>query len=127
LRDIEQEVRKRGAELVLIGNGTVEQARQFFDRGGGPVGRVVVDPQLVGYRAAMLRRDLFYGARPTTACRFAGAWLRGFRPRGIAGDPLELGGAFVIARGGELRYSFVSRWLGHHPRRRDLLAALPAD
>jgi hypothetical protein len=124
LRGIDQEIRKRGAELVLVGNGTVEQARGFFDQAGGPVGRVVVDPQLVGYRAAELRRDLFSGARPSTACRFAGAWRRGFRPRGVAGDPLQLGGAFVIGRGGEVRYSFVSRSLGHHPRRRELLAAL---
>jgi hypothetical protein len=124
LRGIEHEVRDRGAELVLVGNGSVEQAHQFFDQVGGPVGRVVVDPQLVGYRAAELRRSLFYGARPSTACRFAGAWRRGFRPAGLAGDPLQLGGAFVIARGGEVRYSFVSRALGHHPRRRDLLEAL---
>jgi hypothetical protein len=126
LRDIEGEIRERGAELVLVGNGTVEQARAFFELAGGVVGRVVVDPQLVGYRAAQLRRDLFYGARPATVCRFAGAWRRGFRPRGVAGDPLQLGGAFVIARGGEVRYSFVARSLGHHPRRRDLLAALSA-
>ena len=124
MRGIEHEIRDRGADLVLVGNGSVEQARQFFDRAGGAVGRVVVDPQLVGYRAAELRRSLFYGARPSTACRFAGAWRRGFRPGGVAGDPLQLGGAFVIARGGEVRYSFVSRALGHHPRRRDLLDAL---
>lgn len=126
MRGIEQEIRRRGGELVVVGNGSLEQARAFFDQAGGPVGRVIVDAQLVGYHAAQLRRDVFYGARPTTACRFAGAWRRGFRPQGVAGDPLQLGGAFVIARGGVVRYSFVSRALGHHPRRRDLLAALSA-
>jgi hypothetical protein len=127
LRAIEREVSERGARFVLVGNGTREQAHAFFARAGGPVGQVVVDAQLVGYRAAQLRHGLLYSAHPRTACRFASAWRRGFRPGAVAGDPLQLGGAFVILRGGEVRYAFVSRYLGHHPRRRDLLAALPSS
>ena len=51
----------------------------------------------------------------------------GARQTGIAGDPWQLGGVFVIRPGGELAYRYVSEVAGDHPPIDAILDALDKD
>ncbi|HVS63323.1 MAG TPA: peroxiredoxin-like family protein [Thermoanaerobaculia bacterium] len=124
MRGIAGRIEELGARLVLIGNGTPEQGQEFLRETGELPFRLVLDPQLVGYRAAQLQRPLLEGVRPRTVCSFVRAWRRGLRAAPRAGDAHEMGGAFVIFPGRGVAYSFVCRVLGDHPSFEEILATL---
>ncbi len=123
MREHIQEIRGRDAELVVVGNGAPHFARSFredFDLDGP----LLVDPDLVAYRAAGLRRgrvELLSPRLPGSALR---ALASGARQAGVQGDPWQLGGVFVIRPGGELVYRHVSGDAGDHPPVEEILDAL---
>lgn len=123
MREHIQQIRARDAELVVVGNGAPHFARSFredFDLDGP----LLVDPDLVAYRAAGLRRgrvELLSPRLPGSALR---ALASGARQAGVQGDPWQLGGVFVIRPGGELAYRHVSGDAGDHPPVEEILAAL---
>lgn len=123
MRDKVDAVERRGGRLVLIGNGSPEEGDVFRSEVSGEL-ELLVDPELNGYRAARLKRSLLTAVSPRTALEFFKAWLAGYRPGKIAGDAAQLGGAFVIAPGDRLLYSFVSRTLDDEADFEDLLRAL---
>ena len=49
----------------------------------------------------------------------------GFRQKGVQGDPWQLGGVFVVAPGGVIRFAYASSAAGDHPPVGAILAALP--
>lgn len=108
MRDIAEDITARGATLTLVGTGTPEQGADFAARLASPF-RVLVDPDLNGYRALELRERLFGGFGLKTTPRFFRIFFRGFRPHGIQGNPHQLGGVFVITPDQQLRYSYLSR------------------
>ena len=117
MRGIASEIEDLGARLVLIGNGTPEQGQGFLretDAQSLPF-RLVVDPQLVGYRAAQLERPLLAGVRPRTVCAFVRARRKGLRGGPAEGDTHEMGGAFVICPRNGVVYTFIGRVLGDQP------------
>ena len=123
MRDHVDEIRERGAELVIVGNGAANFAASFREdfELDGPL---LVDPELRAYRAAGLRRgrmELFAPRLPLNALR---AMMGGSRQSGIKGDPWQLGGVFVIRPPGELTYRYVSSEAGDHPPLEGILAAL---
>ncbi len=123
LRDRVDDIRARGAELAIVGNGAPNFAAAFredFDLDGP----LLVDPDLRAYRAAGLRRgrvELLSPRLPGNALR---ALRSGQRQGAVQGDPWQLGGVFVIRPGGELAYRYASREAGDHPPVEDILAAL---
>jgi dehydrogenase/reductase SDR family protein 12 len=126
LRERQDEIRARGAELAIVGNGARHFAAAFredFDLDGP----LLVDPELRAYRAAGLRRgrvELLSPRLPRNALR---ALLGGSRQQGVQGDPWQLGGVFVIRPGGELVFRHASREAGDHPSVDDVLAALDPE
>jgi NAD(P)-dependent dehydrogenase (short-subunit alcohol dehydrogenase family) len=123
LRDQIDEIRSRGAELVIIGNGAPNFAAAFREdfQLDCPL---LVDPELRAYRAAGLRRgrvELLSPRLPLNALR---ALRSGSRQTGVQGDPWQLGGVFVIRPGGDLAYRYLSREAGDHPPVDEILAAL---
>jgi AhpC/TSA antioxidant enzyme len=115
---------ERGARVVIIGNGTLEQARHFFavkklPRGGVDV---VTDPRRESYAAAGLERGF---ARTLlnrgSAGAFGAARSQGFRITGLFGDLTQLGGLLVIKPPATLLYAHKSRFAGDHP---DLLKVI---
>ena len=118
-------VRSLGAELVVIGNGTVEQARAFRDdpQGTGPF-PLFTDPTGQAYCAMGMRR----GRRSVLTLRLlkhvVRAWRQGFRQTDVAGDALQQGGVVIVAPTGVELYRFISREAGDHPPASSILAAL---
>jgi NAD(P)-dependent dehydrogenase (short-subunit alcohol dehydrogenase family) len=126
LRDRINEIRARGAELVIVGNGAANFAAAFREDFELDC-PILVDPELLAYRAAGLRRgrvELLSPRLPLNALR---ALRAGSRQTGVQGDPWQLGGVFVIRPGGDLTYRYVSGEAGDHPPVEEILAALEEE
>jgi NAD(P)-dependent dehydrogenase (short-subunit alcohol dehydrogenase family) len=126
LRDRLGEIRARGAELVIVGNGAESFAKAFREDFSldGPL---LVDPELRAYRAAGLRRGRVEVLSPRLPLHALRALRSGARQTQVQGDPWQLGGVFVIRPGGELAYRYVSREAGDHPPLDAILEALEKD
>lgn len=124
LRDIDPEIRTRGARLAAVGNGRPDQAARFQEERDLSF-QLLTDPDLVAYEAAGLRRDLGstfrFGVLKSAARALAGGNLQG----AVQGDPWQQGGAFVFAPGDRVLFAQISREAGDHAAPEDLLAALP--
>lgn len=118
-----QNIRAKGAELVVVGNGQPWQAAAFREEMALDA-PLFVDPALAAYRAAGLKR----GASSVlgfSAARAAVRALRGgHRQKGVQGDAWQLGGVFVIRPDGSVPYAYVSRAAGDHAPPAAVLAAL---
>lgn len=123
MRDQRPNILALGAELVVVGNGQPEHARDFQQQHDLAF-PLLVDPDLQAYEAAGLRRDL----ASTLNLRTVGAAVRalrgGHRQKAVQGDPWQQGGAFVITSGGEVLLEQISRSAGDHADPRQILAAL---
>jgi NAD(P)-dependent dehydrogenase (short-subunit alcohol dehydrogenase family)/peroxiredoxin len=126
LRDRIDEIRARGAELVIVGNGAPNFAAAFREdyQLDCPL---LVDPELRAYRAAGLRRGRVEALSPRLPWNAIRALRAGSRQGAVEGDVWQLGGVFVIRPDGELAYRYVSREAGDHPPVDDILAALADD
>lgn len=123
MRDRLDDIRELGAELVLIGNGAQSFAQAFREDLGLDC-PVLIDPDLVSYRAAGMRRgrvELLSPRMPLNAVR---ALRKGFRQTSVQGDPWQLGGVFVIKPGGKLTYRFISSEAGDHAPIDDIFGGL---
>lgn len=120
------EIRTRGAQLVIVGNGAANFAAAFREDFGLDC-PVLIDPELRAYRAAGLRRGRVELLSPRLPLNAVRAVLGGSRQTGVQGDPWQLGGVFVIRPGGELMYRYVSREAGDHPPVEEILAAIDED
>jgi len=126
LRDAQHEIRERGAELVIVGNGAPHFARAFREDFAldGPL---LVDPELRAYRSAGLRRGRVEIFSPRVAWNGLRAIRSGARQQAVQGDPWQLGGVFVIRPDGKLTFAHRSREAGDHAPVADVLAALAPD
>jgi len=123
LRDVVGAIRAKNAELVVIGNGSVEQAEQFR-REQMLTFPLYTDPSLESYRQARLNRGLGSTFHPKVVLRGISAFRQGFRQTRTLGDPLQQGGVLVILAGGVLRFEYVSKEAGDHPEVARILDAL---
>ena len=124
------EIQSRGARLVVVGNGNVDQARHFFERRGLPRSGVEVftDPGRNSYATAGFERGV---ARtflvPAVWSGYRRARASGQYNRGVFGDLTQLGGTFVTRPPARLSYVHRSRFAGDHPDLAEVLSALPAQ
>jgi NAD(P)-dependent dehydrogenase (short-subunit alcohol dehydrogenase family) len=126
LRDAQQEIRARGAELAIVGNGAAHFAKAFRED-FSLTGPLLVDPELRAYRAAGLRRGRVELLSPRLPLHALRALRAGARQTGVQGDPWQLGGVFVIRPDGTLAFRHLSREAGDHPAVSEVLAALAPD
>jgi peroxiredoxin len=117
-------IRAKGAELVVVGNGSPWFAAAFRDELALDF-PLLVDTGLAAYRAAGLRRSVVDTLRPAALLHAVRAWKSGARQSAVKGDPWQLGGAFVVAKGGRVLFRHVSREAGDHAPVADLVAAIP--
>lgn len=123
MRGVVEDIQGRGALLALVGNGSVDEARQFRDeqRLTTPL---FTDPSLGSYRCAELRHGVVSSLSPRVFGHGLKAFAQGFRQTTTQGSALQQGGAFVIAKGGRLLFEFASREAGDHPDPKALIEAL---
>ena len=126
MRDATPDIEARGAELVVVGNGAAHFARAFRDDLGLAC-RVLLDPELVAYRTAGLRRGRAEVLSPRLPLNVWRAWRAGYRQDAVQGDAWQLGGVLVIRAGGDLLYRYASREAGDHPPVEAVVAALAPD
>jgi NAD(P)-dependent dehydrogenase (short-subunit alcohol dehydrogenase family) len=128
LRDRWPEIEARGAGLAIVGNGNAAFASAFReDLELPPEVTLLVDPELVAYRAAGLRRGRAEAFSPRVAWNGLRAFRAGFRQTGIEGDPWQLGGAFVLRPDGACTFRHESREAGDHADLDRVLLALAPD
>ncbi|MBV9607641.1 MAG: hypothetical protein JO027_21170 [Solirubrobacterales bacterium] len=116
---------RAGGNLVLIGQATPRHAAHFRRRQGIQL-PVLADQDRVSYDAAGAKSggvlDLFH---PKVVAKGA---LTGVRERAIQtrtiGDANQLGGALVIAPGGKVTWSHMSKDAGDNAAPEDILAAV---
>lgn len=117
-------IRKKGAELVFVGNGSRQQARAFREE-FAIASPVYVDPERRAYAAlGMKRRALGPRAVLATARNSLRALRAGFRQTDVQGDAWQLGGVLVLRPGGVVAYRYLSAAAGDHPPVDDLVAAI---
>ncbi len=112
--------------MVIVGNGTPYFAAAFHEDFELDC-PLLVDPELRAYRAAGLRRGRLELLSPRLPLNALRALRSGSRQTGVQGDPWQLGGVFVIRRGGDSTYQYVSREAGDHAPMEEILAALEDD
>jgi hypothetical protein len=117
----------KGARVVLIGNGTVEQAAYFFGQKNLPTDHchVVTDPERETYKAAELQRGYvrtFFDGRGRSAYKRARA--EGHQIGGLFGDLIQLGGVLVTRPPARFVFLHRSEFAGDHPNMSTVLDAV---
>ena len=85
---------------------------------------IFIDPDLRAYRAAGLRRGFLELLSPRLITNGVRAFSSGSRQKGVQGDAFQLGGSFVIRRGGGVAFAHRSREAGDHADLDRLIASL---
>ena len=123
MRDALSDIRRRGAELVIVGNGRPEHALDFRDSEHVEC-PLYVDPELRAYAAAGLKRGLRSSFSPGVVLRGLRAIREGKRQGPTMGDPWQQGGVFVIRPGNRVEFAYISEEAGDHPSPAAILSAL---
>ena len=124
MRDVKSDIERRGAKLWVVGNGAPHFAQAFAEE-TQLEGSVFTDPERAVYRALGMKRGLSHTVNLKTAKNAARALLNGHIQTAIRGDRYQQGGAAVVAKGGELRYLYVSENAGDYAPIRDVLEQIP--
>jgi peroxiredoxin len=111
-----------GVALVVIGNGAPHFAQAFLDEFKVTL-PLYTDPSLKVYDAMALRRGWRTAFSRKTLSASVDALKRGFRQGRTQGDATQQGGVFVLRKGGEIVYRYVSEAAGDHPPLDEVLAA----
>jgi len=116
-------IRAAGGELIILGNGTPQQAAWFIEdyKVEAPV---YTDPDLVSHGLLGAKRGNIID--PRVVLRGASAVLHGFRQTKTMGPAALNGGIFVITPANEMPYRYISRFAGDHPDPEVALLALEA-
>jgi hypothetical protein len=126
LRDHEQEIKAKGANIAAIGLGGMNFAQHFRDEFKIDF-PLLVDEGSVAHKAANLgKANIFHLFRRDNAASRSRASLAGFKQVGLGKDPFQLGGSFVFAPGDRDVYAHISQTFGDNAPIADLIAAIPA-
>ncbi len=123
MRDALPDIRRRGAELIIVGNGQPQHAIDFRDA-EHVESPLYVDPELHAYAAAGLKRGLRSSLSPGVILRGLRAFGEGKRQGATMGDPWQQGGVFIIRPGNRVDFSYISAEAGDHPSAEAILSAL---
>lgn len=121
--EAEAEIRAKGAQLVVIGNGPVDSLDDFAKSYPETV-VFLTDPQKKAYQALSLLRGM--GGMQSLSMIGSGfrAFRAGHRQSKTKGDPLQQGGVFVVGQGGAVLYEQRSKTAGDHANVSEVLESL---
>ena len=116
----------RGARVLFLGNGSVNQAKRFYaDKGLPRIGcEVLTDPDRASFDAAEMQRGYTKTFNPSSVKAFGAARSQGHGVTGLFGDLTQLGGLLVTKP--PVRFVFLhrSKFAGDHPDMKEVLATL---
>ncbi|MEX2238809.1 MAG: peroxiredoxin-like family protein [Dehalococcoidia bacterium] len=125
LRAIEPQIEKEGAQLVVVGNGSAEQATWFREDTGFD-GELYTDPSLETYKLLGMRSGVATTLGPAVMMRGLRTMRAGFRQTTTMGHAFQQGGVLIVMPDGSIPYRYISGSAGDHPDPRDILSALRA-
>ncbi len=124
MRGAYQQIRERGAEVVAIGTGGAEHARDFVEREGIPY-PVLLDDDARAARAAQVERVGFLRLfHPDSYAGARRAWRGGHRIGASGRRVDQLGATFVVGPGPQIRYTHRDAHTADHAPTGEVLAAL---
>lgn len=121
LRDFTPQFAAKGLRLVVIGNGSVQQAAAFAKEAKISF-PLYTDPRRTTYTALGLHRSIGSVLSFGLLGRAAKALAGGHHQSMVRGDAWQQGGAFVIAPGRGILYAQRSQSPGDHADPNELLA-----
>jgi peroxiredoxin len=126
LRGSYDEIRRRGAEVVAIGTGSVRHAAAFVEDEDVPF-PVLVDDDAEAAHAASVRRVGFFRLLTDKRSRPGAKRARaaGHRIHKAGRRVTQLGATFVIGPGEHVRYEHVDDHSADHAPLDEVLAVLP--
>ncbi len=124
MRDELHQITEAGAQLVVVGNGKPHQAASFIEDEKLTF-PVYVDPELVAYKLAGLRRDLASTLKLSALGNAMRAMKGGHMQTGLKGDAWQQGGVFVIQQpANTVSLAYVSEAAGDHPSIESILEGI---
>ncbi|MBI1884827.1 MAG: redoxin domain-containing protein [Chloroflexi bacterium] len=115
MRQDDEKFEETGAQVLLVTQGTPEQADQFCRDRHSPF-PCFADPEREAYHAFTLERGTFNQVLgPAVVLRGISAALRGFHTSRSVGDVMQMPGTFVIDRQGTVRFAHYNRDAADNP------------
>ena len=117
-------IRRAGGDLVIVGSGWPEAARDYRDLLDLQDVTVLCDEARESFRLAGFHHGMLRTIGPRAAINYLRQLLKGHVSRNQAGDPAQQGGVLVIAPGGGLTYRYASEVAGDHAPPDEIVAAV---
>ena len=114
----------RFGNLAIVGNGTVDHARDFDRTHSRGVLRSLVDTDKKTYHALSMKHGASSTMTAAGGLRALAALSRGHTQTTTKGDPYQQGGVLVVAAGGRPVFFQRSEFAGDHARLEEILIAL---
>jgi hypothetical protein len=112
LRGIKDEAETLG-RLVIVGQGSLEQARDF-DQTHGHGLEALVDSDRESYSLLGFTRGIASTLGPRSTLASLRAAARGFVQGPVQGDAFQQGGTLILAAGGKPVFFYRSKFAGDH-------------
>ncbi len=110
-------------EVLVISFGEVNEAKAWQQE-NCPAFQLLLDPDRRSYRTYGLARSIFRSWSIRTFWYYTQALLSGRKWHGIKGDPMQLGGDFIINTDGRFLLTYRSKETTDRPAVEELLALL---
>lgn len=123
----DEEIRRRGAQVLVVSFARAEKAKAFLGKHLSPY-QVVCDPDRQAYQAFALRRTPWWSMLlPWVIGRYLLLMIRGWRAVDLDRneDLLQLGGDFVLDADQRLLFAYPSKNSTDRPKPEELIGALP--
>ena len=124
MRAAEDEFKKKGASLAVVGLGDASYARFFREKTGIDF-PLLIDDKREAYKAVGLRHaSLLHLLRRDNMQARRRAQAAGHKQHRLGKDPFQLGGSFVFAPGNKDMFVHISETFGDNAAPADLLKAI---
>lgn len=123
LRDVTEEIHFQGAELIIVGSGTPEQAGWFIEDYEMTT-PVFTDPSLAAYNAVGARRGVLTLLHPKAFLNRFVSLCKGYRQSRTMGSATQQGAVLLVMPDGSIPYRYISTASGDHPKPMAVLEAL---
>jgi alkyl hydroperoxide reductase subunit AhpC len=119
----QDELKQFNTEVLIISFGTPKLARKWIRETCSPF-TMLLDPERKVYSTYGLERSWLGTWNLNTLWFYIRMVLSGRRLRGIQGDPIQMGGNFIVDAGGIVRLAYRSKEVIDRPPVSGLLASL---